>query len=144
MTRKTEPDSLISMFEKIGKEMKMPGVEVNQVIEANRKNLEALEKSARAAAKGAGDMVNRQRQLLEESMQDFAEAAKRLVASASPQDMMTKQAEFARQSFEKAVRNAGETAKLAQDAGADVMKSLRERFDEGVRELREEIKKRTA
>ena len=52
------------MFEKIGKDMKMPGVDVARIIDSNRKNLQALEETAKTAAKGAGDLMQRQRAML--------------------------------------------------------------------------------
>ncbi len=143
MAKDPGTESIVSMFEKIGKEMKIPGMDFEQVIAANRKNLAALEKSAKSATKGAGDMVNRQRQMLEETMNDFADAAKSLAASADPQDLMARQSEFVRQAFEKAMRNAGEAARMAQDTSTDVINTWRARFDEGVKELRDEIKKRS-
>ena len=47
--------------------MKLPKMDVEAVLSHHRRNLEALEKSARAAAAGATSVVAKQREALQET-----------------------------------------------------------------------------
>ena len=49
MAKKPETESILDMFSKFGSDMKLPKVDVEAVLSHHRKNLEALEKSARAS-----------------------------------------------------------------------------------------------
>lgn len=143
MAKKSGSESIISMFEKIGKDMKMPGVDIERIIDANRKNLQALEDTAKVTVKGASGLMERQRTMLESAVKELSEAARTYGGARDARELMTQQMEFGRRAFETAVKNAGEVAGLVQETGSDVAKILRERFQEGVEEIKEEIKKRT-
>jgi phasin family protein len=143
MAKKSDSESIISMFEKIGKDMKMPGVDVERIIDSNRKNLQALEDTAKTAAKGAGDLMQRQRAMLEDAVKELSDAARNYGSAKDARELISQQMEFGRRAFETAVKNAGEVAGLVQETGTDVAKILRERFQQGIEELKDEIKKRT-
>ena len=55
---------------------------------------------------------------------------------------MAKQADFARKSFEAAVKNAGEVAELVKKSSADSIEILRARIRESMEEIREGYEKR--
>ena len=50
MAKKPEPESIMDMFSRLGSEMRLPKLDVEAVLDHHRKNLEALEKSAKAGA----------------------------------------------------------------------------------------------
>ena len=75
MTRKPETDSIFDMFSKLGQDLKMPRVDVEAILSHHRKNLEALEKSARAAATGASSLVAKQREVLQETLREITDMA---------------------------------------------------------------------
>jgi phasin family protein len=116
--------------------MKLPKMDVEAVLSHHRKNLEALEKSARAAAAGATSVVAKQREALQETLGEFAEMARGYGTPGNPQDLMSKQAEFARKSFEAAVKNAGEVAEIVRKSGSEALDILRERMEEAMKEVR--------
>src|SRR4029079_12297000 len=98
MAKQPEQESILDMFAKLGSEMKLPKMDVEAVLSHHRKNLEALEKSARAAAAGATSVMAKQREALQETLGEFAEMARGYGGPGNPQDFMSKQAEFARKS----------------------------------------------
>ena len=53
MAKKPESDSFIDLFAQVGRDLKMPSIDIDRIIEHHRKNLETLEKTARAATAGA-------------------------------------------------------------------------------------------
>jgi phasin family protein len=142
MARQPEQESILDMFAKFGSDMKLPKMDVEAVLSHHRKNLEALEKSARAAAAGATSVMAKQREALQETLGEFAEMAKGYGGPSNPQDFMSKQAEFARKSFEAAVKNAGEVAEIVRKSGSEALDILRERMEEAMKEVRSGVENR--
>ncbi|WP_457155941.1 TIGR01841 family phasin, partial [Mesorhizobium sp. P5_C1] len=54
----------------------------------------------------------------------------------NPQELMAKQTEFARKSFEAALKNAGEVAELVKKSGTESVDILRTRIKEAMEEIR--------
>ena len=57
MAKQPESDSFLDMFSRFGRDLKVPNVDVEAIISHHRKNLEALEKSARAGAAESAEHV---------------------------------------------------------------------------------------
>ncbi|MBA3446279.1 MAG: TIGR01841 family phasin [Pseudaminobacter sp.] len=137
MAKKPESESFMDMFSQFGRDLKMPSVDVESILDHHRKNLEALQKSATASASGAQTLMNRQRQLLQDTMSEIIDMAQSYRAPGNPKEMMAKQADFARRSFESAVKNASEAAEIVQKSGNESVEILRERIRETMEEVRE-------
>ena len=136
MARKSETDSIIDMFARLGQDLKLPGMDIERVIEHHRKNLEALQKSAQSANVGASAVLARQREMLEETLPQITDMAEHYRPPMNPQDMVAKQADFARKSFETAVKNASEMADLVRKSSDETLEILRKRIREGMEEIR--------
>lgn len=136
MARKSETDSIIDMFARLGQDLKLPGMDIERVIEHHRKNLEALQKSAQSANVGASAVLARQREMLEETLRQITDMAEHYRPPMNPQDMVAKQADFARKSFETAVKNASEMADLVRKSSDETLEILRKRIREGMEEIR--------
>lgn len=142
MARKPQSESIIDMFAKFGEQMKMPAPDIERVIENHRKNLEAFQQSAQAAGTGTSKIMARQREMLGETFEEFGAMARELQASADPQEVMRKQAEFARKTFEAAVRNTGEMAELVRKSNEESIEILRRRIQESMEEMRSSMERK--
>lgn len=142
MAKKPESDSIVDQFMRFGQDLKLPNVDVQAIIEHNRRNLEALERSARAASAGAQSIMARQREMLEETLREITDMAQSYRAPTGPQELVSKQTEFARRSFEKAVKNSTEMAELVRKSSTETIDVLRERIKAGMDEIREGYEKR--
>lgn len=80
--------------------------------------------------------MSRQRELLQDTLREIADMAQSYRAPGNPQELMTKQTEFARKSFEAALKNAGEVAELARKSGTESIEILRARIKEAMEEIR--------
>ena len=136
MAKRPESDTFIDMFGRFGRDLKLPNVDVDAILSHHRKNLEALEKSARASAAGASSLLSRQREMLQDTLHEIADMAQSYRAPGDPRELMAKQAAFARKSFETALKNAGEVAELARKSGTESVEILRERIKEAMEEIR--------
>ncbi|HEV7255532.1 MAG TPA: TIGR01841 family phasin [Mesorhizobium sp.] len=125
------------MFARFGESLAMPRVDVEQVLDSHRRNIEALERSAKAAAAGTATLMNKQREVMEQGLRDAAEMAQAFRAPGTPQEMAGKGTDWARRSFEAAVKNAGEMAEILRQSGTESTEILRERIrqsmDEAIR-----------
>ncbi|MER8959202.1 MULTISPECIES: phasin family protein [unclassified Mesorhizobium] len=136
MAKRPESESFIDMFGKFGRDLKLPNIDVEAILAHHARNLEALEKSARASAAGASALLSRQREMLQDTLREITDMAQNYRAPGNPQEMMQKQAAFARKSFETALKNAGEMAELARASGTESIEILRSRIKEAMEEIR--------
>jgi phasin family protein len=114
--------SFTSMFTKLAEDLKLPRVDTEQLIEAHRKNIDALARSAEVASEGAKSVAMKQREIVEEAIRETS-AMVRDFELKSPQDAAAKQAEFARKAFEAAVRNTRDVAELVQRSSTDALRT---------------------
>ena len=142
MAKKTDDDSFLDMFSRLGQDLKMPSVDVDAILSHHKKNLEALEKSARATASGASAVMAKQREALQDALREVTDMAQSFRAPGNAQEFMSKQADFARKSFEAAVKNASEVAETVKKSGSESIDILRERIRDAMEEIREGYEKK--
>jgi phasin family protein len=142
MARQPESESFMDMFARFGKELNLPSIDIERVIEHHRKNLEALQKSASATAAGASSLMARQREMLQDSLREITEMAQNYRAPGSPHEMVAKQTDFARKSFETALKNAGEVAEMVNKSGSESIEILRRRIKDAMEEIRQGYEKK--
>lgn len=142
MAKQPETDSFMDMFSRFGRDLKVPNVDVEAILSHHRKNLEALEKSAKAGAAGASSLLSRQREMLQDTLREITDMAQSYRAPGNPQEFMTNQAAFARKSFEVALKNASEVAELVKNSGTESVEILRNRIKEAMEEIRSGYEKK--
>ncbi|UCI05058.1 phasin family protein [Mesorhizobium sp. B1-1-8] len=136
MARQTDSDTFLEMFSRFGRDLKVPNVDMQAILDHHRKNLEALEKSVRASAAGATSVLSRQHEMLQEALREATQMAQNYQAPGNPQDLMTKQAEFARKSFETTLKNASEVADMVRRSNTESIEILRDRIRDAMAEIR--------
>src|SRR5439155_7427572 len=133
--------SFTSMFTKLAEDLKLPRVDTEKLIEAHRKNLDALARSAEAASEGAKSLAVKQREIVEEAIRETS-AMVRDFKLESPQEAAAKQAELAKKAFEAAIRNTGDVAQLVQKSSADALRIIQERMQQSFEEIRGSVEKK--
>src|SRR3954470_17566920 len=135
MARQPEAQSLLDMFAKFGRDLKVPSIDAEAILAHHRRNLEALEKATRAGAADATALFSRQREMLQDTLRDVTAVAQSYQAPGNPQDLVARQGEFGRKAFEAALKNAGEVAELASKSGTESVDILRARIKEAMEEI---------
>ncbi|MDP2732711.1 MAG: TIGR01841 family phasin [Hoeflea sp.] len=135
MAEKKATDDLVSMFMNFGKDMKLPSPDLEALVARHKKNLEALDQAAKTAGSGASTILTRQREMVQEALDEISAMAGTLKSS-DPQSMVAAQADFAKRSFEMAIKNTSEIAGLAQKSSADAFKVLQQNMQETLEEAR--------
>lgn len=134
-----DANPFIDMLRKFGTDLQVPKLDLDQMIEAQRKNIEALTQSAAAVAEGAQALAQKQRELVEAGLQEASGLAQELKAHGDQN--LARQTEFAKKVFDIAVRGAQETAQLTRMSTGDAVKILQDRMREGLEEIRSQAGK---
>lgn len=137
MAQQPNSDSIIDLFTRLGQTLPIPNIDVERIVAHHRRNLEALEQSARATAEGTSALLNRQREMLQTMITQATESARGLKFTGTPKDVMTSQVDLARRAFETAVENAGELGTIVQRSGTTSVDILRERIKTAMTELQQ-------
>jgi phasin family protein len=142
MEQKARPESFIDMYKRLADQLHVPDIDFQAIIDAHRKNLETLEKTANTSSAGASAMMAKQREILEETLRDIAQMAEKYRTPGTPQEIMARQADFVSRSFEQAVQNTNAIADLMKKSTDETLEVLRERIRQGMKEIRESYESR--
>ena len=94
-----ETQSYIDMLRNFGTNFGLPQVDVEKLIETNRKNIEVLGESAKAAVGGARTLAQKQREVLEAGLREATALARSYKPPGNPQEILAKQTEFRNESL---------------------------------------------
>ena len=126
-------------FERLTADMRRNGlgaVDMNALVEAQRRNLEALAQANQVAAEGMKAMAQRQAEIMRQSMEQASTAMRDMMVPSSPEDKATRQTEIAKTAFERAIGNARELAELMTKAQHDAGDVITKRMTAGMEELK--------
>jgi len=119
----------------------LPNVDTRAVIEAQKKNVDALVAANKAAIAGTQELLRQQGEMLQQAMADATEAARSLSGMTSPQDLAKKQMDLVQAAFEKALSNSTELSELVRKNQDEVAKLMTQRVTESLQEIKEAIHK---
>lgn len=117
-------------FAKMMEGVKVPGVDMDALIESQRKNIEAMSKAAQLTADGAAAISQRQLEILKATREQM---------NAALQDMKLtgeQQGEFVRKAVETAMSSTRELAEMTAKSNADVFNVVKQRMTEDFEKLR--------
>ena len=122
----------------------MPSVDVEAIAEAQRKNVEALLQANQLAVEGARALAQRQAEIVQQVIEETSGMLRRLREPGALEDRLAKNAEAAKEAFEKGIANVRELRELGTKASVDVFSVLARRVSEGFDEVRLYAKKQAA
>jgi phasin family protein len=134
-----ESRSLADMLRGFASSVGLPQVDVEKLIETNRKNIEALAASATLAAGAAQSLAQKQRKVLEAGLREAQALARGVQPLGSAQENLAKQTEFVRKVFDISVQGAREAAETSRQSTAVQVKIIKERMKASVAEIRASV-----
>lgn len=140
ITKMMDVSKLMDVTKMMG-EFKMPGVDMESILNSQRKNIEALTAANRLAFEGIQAMMKRQTEILRQTMQEVAEATQGMTTSASPQEKLAKQTALAKEAFERAIANMREMSEMVAKSNSEVFELLNVRFSQVLDELKDVMMK---
>jgi hypothetical protein len=129
----TDTTSYIEMLRKFGADLGLPRPNVDQLVEAQKKNIEALGQGAQVIAQGAQTVAQKQR-VMEAGLREATAFARENHAQINAS--LAQQTEFARRIFEIAAKGAQETAATERQSGTDAVKIVQDRVKESLEGIR--------
>ncbi|HET9019851.1 MAG TPA: TIGR01841 family phasin [Acetobacteraceae bacterium] len=124
-------------FTKLFSEMKLPPVpDMEALMTAYRRNMEALSAANRVALEGAQAVARRHMEIMQQTMTELTETMRALATVNAPQEKAAKQAELLKQAYEHAVANTRELSDLIQKSNGEALSLLNRRFAEAMDEVK--------
>ena len=132
----TDKTSYIEMLRKFGSDLGLPKLNVDELLQTQKKNIDALGQSAKVAAQGAQSIAQKQREVLEAGLREAATLAREYKPLGKIHENIALQTEFARKMFEIAVQGAQESASTARQSTTEAVKIIQARVKESFEEIR--------
>ena len=132
MTNQTQPFGDVTAMMA---QFKMPGIDMAAIVEARRKDIQALGEANAATFESMQAIANKQTEMLSQAMQGMQDAAKSAVGVSGQADV-GKQGEVIRKGFEKTLANMKELADMAQHAQSEAMARITQRATDQMQEIK--------
>ena len=121
-------------FSKVWADVKMPEFDVDALIAAQQKNIEAMNMANKTAVDGWQAFAKKQAELWQTAVEDTGALAQDVAAAKEPADKIAKQAEFAKSSIEAGISNAREAQEMAAKTTNKTVDIVSKRWVESVEE----------
>jgi len=131
-----DPARLVEQFNNALTQYQIPGVDTRALLDSQRKNIEALSAANKHAVEGMRAVMARQQEMLSETMAEAQKVMKDIGASSSPSDAAAKQAEIAKEAFNKALSNMCELAEMTARSNTAAYDAINKRLAEGIQEIK--------
>ena len=123
-------------FGKLLADMRLPGMpDGRALMEAHKRNIEALTQANRVAVEGVQEVARRNMQVLQQTMSEVAETLHGLTAAGVPQAKAQNQADILKRAYDRAVEHARELAELIQKTNSEAASVLNRRFTDAMEEV---------
>ena len=121
-------------------DFKVPGVDMEALLTAQKKNIAALTEANQHAVEGVQALAQRQIEIFQQAMKGAADAAREVASAGGPKEAAAKQAELAKAAFEHAMANMREMADMVSKSSNQAFSVITKRVAEGLEELKEKAK----
>jgi len=117
--------------------MKLPFMpDMEALLTAQRRNLEALAEANKVAIEGAQAVARRNLEIMQQTMAELSQNMQVMMSPEAPHTKVAKQAEMAKDAYQHAVSNLKELGELIQHANTEALQVLEKRFKEALNEVK--------
>ncbi|MBK1671458.1 hypothetical protein CKO28_26010 [Rhodovibrio sodomensis] len=133
--------SLTEVFDpqKYMDQFQMPGLDNKDLMEAHRKNIEALAEANRVVFEGAQAMARQQTEIVCKAMDGAAQAMQQAQQAGSNEEIVAKQTELSKSAVDNALKHARELAETGAKSQNDALELLNKRVAENLDEMRDRM-----
>ena len=128
-------------FDSMFKQMKLPGLDMDAMMAAYRKNVEAVTAATRVANEGMLALVKRQAEIVRDALEQMRVVGSELSSVKDAKELAERQTEIAKQTFDKAATNMKELADMMTKANTASLEIIQSRMNDGMTELQDLMKK---
>ena len=128
-------------FTKIIEQFKLPGIDLQALIEGRRADIDALRQANTIAMAGAQRIAEKQAEILRSTLTELTELVKDLPnQAANPSGIAAKQTELVQTVLTRTFGNMRELAEAVQKSQTEVVEVLNKRAQENLAELKKLVK----
>ena len=127
-------------FDSIFKQMKLPGLDMDAMMAAYRKNVEAVTAATRVANEGMLALVKRQAEIVRDALEQMRVVGTELSSVKDAKELAERQTAIAQQTFDKAATNMKELADMMTKANSASLEIIQSRMNDGLAELQDLMK----
>ena len=118
------------------KNASMPGLDVQQLLETQRKNIEALAQANAQGVEGVQAIAKRQADILAQTMSEMQKAVAELGGGGGPRELAARQADLMKLGFERAIANMREVAEIAMKSNNAAADTINQRVSASLDEIK--------
>lgn len=127
-------------FTKLMADFKVPAVDFEKVVAAQKKNFETLASANKLATEAAQGLFQRQTAIVRENVEELTAAMQELLTAGEPKEKVARQAELTREAVERTITNLKELNESVAKTNGAVFEILNKRFVEGLDEVKGLVK----
>ncbi|MBM3570978.1 MAG: phasin family protein [Alphaproteobacteria bacterium] len=120
----------------------MPGFDMGQLMETQRRNIAAFTEANKLAMEGMQAMMKRQSEVLQQLMEEANRNVQTFMTDRSPNSQLARQTEFAKEGFERAIANLREMGEMMQKSNSEAFGVINQRVSDSLDELRQLLQKK--
>jgi len=124
--------TLFGDFSKLIEQFKLPGIDLNALMEARRKDIDALAAANRTALEGIQSLNQKQAEILRATMDQLQSIVKTAAGSATSAST----GEIVQQALQKAFLSMRELAEVAYKSQSDAFAVVSQRAQENIQEVK--------
>lgn len=130
-----DKNPFMDMFQDFGKNMSIPGPDMTDMMDAHRKNLQALQAAVQVSTSSTQSLMETQRAALEKTLADISDSVQNATSGGDASAMMSSPMDLAKRTFETTVQTTTEMAEIVRKGNMDAMDVIKDRVMESVEEL---------
>jgi phasin family protein len=123
-------------FTNMLQQFKVPGVDMAAIMEARRKDIEALAEANKIAYEGMQALAQKQAEILRTTMEEIQVSAKEMSAGGNPLANAGKQAELAQQAVQKALAHMREMAEMTRKSQTEAFTTISQRALQNIEDMK--------
>lgn len=131
-----DPKRIMDQFTKVMGTYQLPQLDISQVMESHRKNVEALINANKQALQGVEAVAARQNEILRQTMDEAMAVIKDLAGAGTPTERAEKQAQVLRDALGKALGHMRELAEISAKSNAEAFATINERITDSINEIK--------
>lgn len=116
--------------------------DMKDIMETQRKNIQAITDAQQAAYEGMQAIAQKQAEVMSQLLEDNNSMAKELMAEASPEQKMAKNAELCKKIYEKGIQNVKEISEMLNKSHTEAGEILNKRVSASMNEIKSSIEKK--
>jgi phasin family protein len=133
--------SYLDILSKFGAELGLPTVDVDRLLEAHKKNIEALANSASVISEGARSVAEKNQEIFEAGLHELAAIARDYRPLAAETDLAEKRVEFAKKVFDAIAKNARDVNDIANQSTKEASRIFQDRLKASIDDIKASVGK---